>query len=172
MYLTCIVLTTWNVVIDWSLNALFPERSYQTFSLLVASASCFTCSWRSVHRAHGKHVRSHVWLPKPLHAFSLSWHNDTSALKFVGGISCVSLSVRLHFKASVSLSVRLHFKASVSLLVRLHVKASVRVGYVYGCETWCQPSRSTIYNFYFLFWMCRFHASVWKLSSPKICIRP
>jgi hypothetical protein len=95
--LVCIVLTTWNVVIAWALNTFLPKRSYQTFRLSVASASCCTCSRHSVHRAHGKHVRSLVWLPKPLDAFWLSWHNGTSTLKFVEGISCVSLSVRAAF---------------------------------------------------------------------------
>lgn len=76
--LICIVLTTWNVAIGRALNTFLSKRSYQTFRLLVASASCFICSWHSVHRAHGKHVRSHVWLPKPLHEFWLSLHNGTS----------------------------------------------------------------------------------------------
>ena len=46
---------------NWlSAKYVLPEAVVPNVSLSVASASCFTCSWHSVHRAHGKHVRSHV----------------------------------------------------------------------------------------------------------------
>ena len=58
--LICIVLTTWNVVIGRALNTFLPRRSYQTFRLSVASASCFKADSHIECRAHA--------VPLPYHA--------------------------------------------------------------------------------------------------------